>query len=410
MSFNTRQRPVVLTFVGFYLPGNNGGGQVRSLSNLVNALQNDFEFRIVTADRDVGDRTQYSGITVNCWQVISGVQVLYLPAGIGRWWRIIKILLAKDYDVLYLSGFLNRSFSIFPIWLKKIGFARGIPVLLAPKGEFSPGAWNIKRKRKDAYLTIACALDVYATVVWQATGEMEEAEILGTLTRSAQYDRNRRGLPPRIFVAGDIVERAFFHRRSAAEVSRKKVAGEIRIVFVSRICRKKNLAFALRVLSTLRGDIRYDIYGPIEDGDYWNECTKVINSLPKNVLVEYKGILAHRDVYGIFGSYHLFLFPTFGENFGHVIIESLAAGCPVLLSDQTPWRGLVEKGIGWDIPLKRETDFADVIRECIEMDDDKFRRFAERTAAYAECIIDTSGDLEVNRAMFRSLLVNLRGG
>jgi hypothetical protein len=43
--------------------------------------------------------------------------------------------------------------------------------------------------------------------------------------------------------------------------------------------------------------------------------------------------------------YDLFLFPTLGENYGHVISEALASGCPVVISDQTPWRNLEAEGI-----------------------------------------------------------------
>ena len=50
--------------------------------------------------------------------------------------------------------------------------------------------------------------------------------------------------------------------------------------------------------------------------------------------------------------YHFFILPTLGENFGHVFIEALAAGCPLIISNRTPWLELEKKGIGWDIPLE----------------------------------------------------------
>ena len=56
------------------------------------------------------------------------------------------------------------------------------------------------------------------------------------------------------------------------------------------------------------------------------------------------------------------LLPTTGENFGHTILESFMAGCPVIISDQTPWKKLAQAGIGLDIPLKDP----DVFRAGIE--------------------------------------------
>ena len=52
---------------------------------------------------------------------------------------------------------------------------------------------------------------------------------------------------------------------------------------------------------------------------------------------------------------HLFALLTLGENFGHAIGEALRAGCPVLISDQTPWTDVVATGAGvvLDEPARR---------------------------------------------------------
>ena len=47
-----------------------------------------------------------------------------------------------------------------------------------------------------------------------------------------------------------------------------------------------------------------------------------------------------------FSEYDAFVFPTRGENFGHVIAESLSASCPVVCTDQTPWTAVLAGGGG----------------------------------------------------------------
>ena len=49
--------------------------------------------------------------------------------------------------------------------------------------------------------------------------------------------------------------------------------------------------------------------------------------------------------------------PSLTENFSYTVLESFQAGIPVLISDQTPWRGLEAKGIGWDLPLHVPVDW-----------------------------------------------------
>src|SRR4029077_18366186 len=120
-------------------------------------------------------------------------------------------------------------------------------------------------------------------------------------------------------------------------------------VFLSRITRKKNLHIALELLQQVDGSVTFDIYGPVIDPAYWRECVAVIERMPPNVAVTYRGAIAHDDVASALSGYHFFLLPTASENFGHAIVEALAAGCPLVTSDQTPWTALRQRGIGWDL-------------------------------------------------------------
>jgi glycosyltransferase involved in cell wall biosynthesis len=51
-------------------------------------------------------------------------------------------------------------------------------------------------------------------------------------------------------------------------------------------------------------------------------------------------------------AYHALLMPSLTENFSYTVLESLQAGIPVLISDQTPWRDLQSQGVGWDLSLE----------------------------------------------------------
>ncbi len=99
----------------------------------------------------------------------------------------------------------------------------------------------------------------------------------------------------------------------------------------------KNLDGLLEMLRGVHALVNLDIFGPIEDEDYWRKCEKIVSALPDNIKVKYRGSITPDEVSSTFARYDLFIFPTQGENFGHVIFEALRAGTPVLLSDRTPW-------------------------------------------------------------------------
>jgi glycosyltransferase involved in cell wall biosynthesis len=80
--------------------------------------------------------------------------------------------------------------------------------------------------------------------------------------------------------------------------------------------------------------------------------------------------------------YDFLLLPTLGENFGYVILEALAAGCPVLISDESPWRNLQAAGVGWDMPLSEPERWRAALRECVEMEPQRYREMSERARCF----------------------------
>jgi glycosyltransferase involved in cell wall biosynthesis len=127
-----------------------------------------------------------------------------------------------------------------------------------------------------------------------------------------------------------------------------------------------------------------------------------MSTLPSNVTIKSKGAVSHDQVSETLADYHYFILPTTGENFGHVFIEAFAAGCPVITSDRTPWRGLDEKGIGWDLSLDEPDSWRAVIDKCLAANNDEYREHSHRAREYA---VKWLSDPEVeasNRAVLRT--------
>lgn len=348
------RKPVILTFLGRYLPGYKAGGALRTIVNMTEALSDDFRFRIVTSDRDSGDLLPYPSVRRDAWQQVGNADVYYLSSDALTVARCRDIIETTAHDFIYLQSCFS-PFTIKPLLATKPGLARaGGPVIVAPRGEFYPGALSIRYSKKMAYLAVARLFRLYAGAIWQASNEEEAAAV-----------RKWFGNRCRVAVAPDIAA------SPAPEIPERrcKVPGELKVIFLSRICPKKNLAEALRILGTVTGKVAFDIAGPAEDAGYWQTCQKLIAELPPNVKVRYLGTVPHEDVSRVLSEYELFLFPTLGENFGHIILESLLAGCPVLVSDRTPWRKLAETGAGWDLSLDKPHVLGRAVQACIDMDE-----------------------------------------
>ncbi|WP_417842090.1 glycosyltransferase family 4 protein [Terasakiella sp.] len=388
---NEGKKPKILIFTGYYLPGFKGGGPIKSIANLVSGLSDYFEFMIVTRDRDLSDITPYDGIQVDCWQMVEGAKVIYLSPSKVNVFNIRKILIETKCDAIYLNGFFDPNFSIKPLWICRYLKVSKAPILIAPRGEFSKGAISIKKEKKLTYIRICNFLRIYKGCAFQASSEYEAKDILDFIKIPDKSVRVALNVPD--------ISTPLSEELHKGDTSNKR----LKVVFLSRISEKKNLRFAIRVLSLTSSSIDFDIYGPIEDLNYWAECEALIQELPSNVRANYRGEVQPENVKSIFSEYDLFLFPTLGENFGHVIAESLLAGTPVLTSDQTPWRNLKADGLGWDLPLSDELEYSKIIDSFSATS--ALERYAERylRSEKTKVKLNASDILAANINLFNSL-------
>ena len=386
----------LLTFVGHYLPGHKSGGQLRTIANMVDTLSDDFEFWIITRDRDLGDAAPYPGVSRNGWNQVGRARVCYVA--IDAPFAVVHALIEKTpHDAIYLNSFFDPRFTILPLLLRRFAHVSDAPLFLAPRGEFSPGALALKPWRKRAYIFVSRMLGLYRDATFQAASEHEKQAIVKALS-----------LPPSsVEIAIDLPRR----RADAAVAGPEDEAegGKVKLVFLSRISRKKNLDFALCVLAMVQAEVSFDIYGPVEDAEYWAECRTLAKALPSNVRVTYCGDAPADEVERIFSRYEIFLFPTRGESYGQVIGECLSVGTPVLVSDQTPWLDLAREGLGWDVPLDSPEVFARRIDEFAALDPAARRLARARVRERARERLSDPTVIEANRALFNSVLRKWRG-
>jgi len=409
---NNTQTKSILVLVRSYLPGYKGGGPVRSIANLVEALGDELDFRIVTADRDLHDADPYPGIEPYKWTRVGKALVMYIPNGAQSVWKFTTLLRAIPADLLYLNSFFAKKYSMFPALLRRLGLFHAGVVVLAPRGEFSAGALQLKSWRKRVYITISKAIGLYKDLTWHASSECEERDIVHAFSDSeaiaiagplASVEPGKAKTALKIVTALDVPE-AFTLGSSERAGPHAKPAGLIRLVFLSRICRMKNLDGAVAMLSGLSGQVHFTVCGPAEDRAYWQTCQNMISRLPSNIRVAYAGEIRHDLTEGILSQNDLFFLPTHGENYGHVILEALRAGCPILISDQTPWRNLEREGVGWDLPLDEPKRFQQALQTCIDMGPEAFAEFSQRARAFGiEKSIDTE-ILQQNKRLFCNAL------
>lgn len=346
---------------GRYLPGYKDGGPVRTIVNLVECLGSEFLFIIITNDRDHGDAKPYDGITYNKANKVNKAIVYYLKPGGFSFSAIEK--LTKNVDLIYVCGPYN-DYAIKTLILKRVGIIAQ-PIVVASMGSFSEGAYSIKKYKKNIFVHICKMVGLFKQVVWSVTSEIEQIDVSRVIGKNAKC-----------IIAEDLPRKVpLLNDRNKEKVTK--------IIFLSRICKMKNLLYAITVLNNVYENIEFDIYGILEDEEYWNKCQKALYHLSDNISWKYKGTVDSEKVLEVFSQYDIFLFPTLGENYGHVIFEALAAGCVPVISDRTPWTDLEENDCGYMVSLDKPEQYEKIIRMLCKLSSENFRIKREKAYLYA---------------------------
>ncbi|WP_369652434.1 glycosyltransferase [Variovorax sp. V213] len=384
-------RPVVLIFIAHYLPGFKIGGPLRSIANLIDHLSGEFDFFVFTSDRDLGDVRPYPDVIADCWTQVGGAKVYYASPKMKTLSGIAKVLKRTPHDLLYINSFFSFQNSMLPVLALRHVRRSSVPVVIAPRGEFSRGALALKAWKKRPYTAIAKMSGLLRGLMWQASTEYEAEDIRAAVGPTAKKIAIARNLATRLPVV-------------PPDHSPRALGEPLRLVFLSRISPKKNLDFALRVLARVRKPVNFRIYGPPEDLAYLNECKVLVEALAAHITVEWHDAVAPECVSTVMAQHDLFFFPTKGENFGHVIAEALGAGTPVLISDTTPWRGLAVEGVGNDFPLADADAFASRIEELVELSPQEALNLRARVSKYARSLQDRDESVESHRNLFHQSL------
>ena len=379
----------VLTLADYYLPGTHAGGALRSLANLISTLGDDLDFRLITRDRDWLSDERYPGITPGTWEPVGPAQVMYLSPEAVHPSTLRRVIADTPHDVLYLNSLFSRVFTLSVLAYRRLGMIATKPAVLAPRGQLTPGAIGINARKKSVFLSAARAAGLYRDIIWQASSRDEEREV------HEHFDRP--GVRARAVVAPDLPTP---WDQLAVVEHRRKPAGSLKTTFISRIARKKNLLGAIELLRGVQARATFDVYGPPEDPGYLRECQAAMATLPPHISAKYLGALAYEEIAPTFAQYDLFLFPTFGENFGHVLIEALAAGCPVAVSNRMPFRDLQTHGAGWVIPVEDPEGFRAALEACAAMDADEHARMSDAAREFARRVIADPTPIEQNRRLF----------
>lgn len=354
---------------------------------MIDALSENYDFYVFTRNTDYTENIPYKNITPNTWIKQNGFNAYYVSIENLNRNTIIKILQQQVFDAVYINGIYSKWFSIQAVKLAK-KYSAHSKIIVASRGMLAPTAIKVKYFKKKLFLTWANLSGLYNKVIFHATNTHEKKQIQKNISCYKE-----------IITAGNF-PRILKHTYTRT----KKTDNTLRLVCLARIAPEKNQLYALHVLKHCKENIEFNLYGPIYNEDYWKECKKLMNNMPKNIVVNYNGSVEPDNIPQILSKHDFLFMPTQGENYGHIIAESLSLGIPVIISNNTPWKNLQQKNAGYDIDLNNTQKFTETLDELALLKPHDYNIMSEQAKQYYNSAININNLKELYKKIFEKQL------
>jgi glycosyltransferase involved in cell wall biosynthesis len=388
----------VLHVVPTYLPATRYGGPIYSVHGLCRALAaNGHDVHVFTTNVDgESDSDVPLGVPVQ----LDGVNVWYFPSKRLRrlYWapRMMRALKAQvpQFDVVHL-----HSVFLWPTWAAaRVARACGTPYVLSPRGMLVRGL--IRRKSrwlKSAWIRMIESPNLSNAAAIHVTSERE------------RKDLEELGLAPsrvRIVPNGVDLEDSSPEMHLDPELEAALIRGPSAL-YLGRLSWKKGLDRLIRAWAQVRNG-----HLLVAGNDDENLAPKLIRLIGETGLQDRVTLVARhindKEKRALFGRARVAVLPSYSENFGNVVIEAMAASCPVLVTPEVGAMEVVLASGGGEVTPGDPLNLAGRLNNCMTQPrrwqamGDRGRSFVERNFAWHKL----SGNFE---ELYRSARLERKG-
>jgi glycosyltransferase involved in cell wall biosynthesis len=263
--------------------------------------------------------TLVDGVWVTYFKRITKDHSHFSPDLLIKLWRDMR-----GFDIVHIHAWWNLV-SVFSVF---IALTKKVPVVISPRGTLSDYSFQNKNSFVKNLIHNFLGKKLLKGSYLHATSTAEKKALL------------------KIVKPVGIFDIANFVKIAQSSPSKKTPVAFLKLLFFSRIEEKKGLDILLHALPRLTTPYHLTIAG---DGDenYISVLKNIAHYNHSDNNISWIGF-QNENKFDVFSDHDLLVLPSYNENFGNVVIESLSAGTPVLISECVGLADYVtENNLGW---------------------------------------------------------------
>lgn len=278
-----------------------------------------------------------------------GIRYFYFSRQNPKFWKFSWKLRCwlyqniRNYDVVHVHGLF--AYTTLPACAAARNF--GVPYVVTPHGMLDPWCLSHNWWKKRPYYYLLERRNLFSAAAVHVTSSFEAAGM-----KLLRFDNKTHIIPL-------YVELPDLAQRNCSDV--KKLS----LIFISRLDPIKGLPTLLQAVALLRDRVgravTLTIAGQGSD-QYMVELRALVHTLNISEMVQFVGYLQGEAKAAALAEADVFVLPSYHENFSLATAEAMAAGLPVIVSDQVGIaREICEAGAGIVVPIDSPVSLADAI-------------------------------------------------
>jgi len=282
---------------------------------------------------------------------LDGVKVWYFPVQRPRWYcyssglaRALKERV-QEFDVVHIHSVFLWPTTVAAAWCRRYE----VPYILRPAGMLSPAmlskayagskASMLSKVRKNIYLKSFGRSDINRASAIHFTSQAEK-----DATDRMRLKPPRRVLPLGVELPGESVTTPVAGLRSRyPELADKKI-----VLHLSRLDPVKGMDILVPALAELAKTKEFAfVIAGIGDKPYEDQVRAMVDSSGLTSQTVFTGLVDAEQKWSYFADADVFVLPSYHENFGVAVVEAMASGLPVVISDRVNiWHEVKDAGAG----------------------------------------------------------------
>ena len=300
--------------------------------------------------------------------------------------EIAKYLAGERFDLIQIQSMWDMPYHKVMVEARKLG----IPYIVTPRGMLEPWSLSQKKWKKKLAWWLYQRNDVQKSVCVFTTAKMEADHVsnLGITTCKA--------------VIPNGIETDSYPCKTSIDVVKKQV------LFLSRVHVKKGIEILFDAWKRIHSEFAEWQLLVVGNGEaeYIQSLENRVACLGLKDSIKILPPVFGNDKIQLYQESALFCLPSYSENFGMAIAESMSCGTPVITTTNCPWNILNDTSTGWCIDLSVD-NLERALREALSMNPTEFYDMGQKAS---KLIYDNFDYRSVTRKTLRLYEWLLGGG